>query len=395
MKSSIVKVLVLSGLLSPVAFSLSLYDMAPPVGLPESYDVRYNAHIGMGYDDNLNSTHRNPDGGAFVNFGVGASYSDQESADRISYSVNLGGRLYDDRANDSDQEFFTESSLKFALTHAFGAGSSFSTNLSLSYRPEPDYSNGISAARAQGECFNWYMNNAYTRAIDTRWSWTANLAYSGNLYTDSAYYVDDRQYLSGGLSFAYRASTLTTYNITTSASYDFRDYGNDSQNIYVTGGVNHALSPIASVYASAGVQVKFVDGETNLYPTIRVGYRRKLTEGLSTVAYVSLKNENVNTHRFGADYLSDLAWRVGAQLNYQLSHRVSFSGGAALLSSNYTKGRGALNDATETTWTCNIGMNYRITEQLTSHLSYNFTDANESAGDYTRNVVSAGVSYEF
>ncbi len=395
MKSLILKSLALGGVLSPAAFALSLYDTAPPIGLPESYAIRYNANLSAGYDDNLNSSSDNKKGGGFVRFGFGGSASDQESVTRMHYTFRVGGKLYDENAYGTNQQFFSESSLSASLSHSFGAGSVYTAAFSLSYTPEPDYANGISAAASQGECLNWNLSNSYSRAIDSRWSWSANLGYSGNIYTQSEYKHDDRQYLTGGMSLNYRHSTLTSYNLSASGSYDFRDAGYNSQNINLTAGVNHSLSPVSSVNASLGTQVKFIDGDVNLYPTVRMGYNRKLTEGLSVSSYLSLYNENVNTYRQGGgNYLSDLALRVGANMTYVLTPTVSFNFGLSLLSSQYSDGEG-MQDSSETTWTVTAGMSYRLTERITSNVSYTFTDANEDAGSYQRNVVSAGLNYAF
>ncbi len=399
MKSLYIKALALSGLLSPAAFGLSLYDTAPPIGLPESYAVRYSASVNFGYDDNLNSSSRNKEGGAFAGFNLGASYSDQDSITRMGYNLSLGGRIYSDEAANTNQNLFSESSLRASLSHSFGAGSVYSAHLSLSYKPEPDYGNGISASRARGECLNWAFNNSYSRSIDSRWSWNVNASYSGNIYSQSEYQTDNREYLSGGAGLVYRASTLTSYNLSVSGSYDFRDYGYNSQNIHTTLGISHALTPVSSMSASVGAQLKFIDGETNLYPTLRLGYNRRLSEGLSVSSYVSFYNENVDTYRGtyrgrSVNYLSDMACRVGADMNYVLSPKVSFQFGASLLSSRYSKGQG-IGDTNETTWTAHVGMSYRLSERVSTSLRYNYTDANKAAWDYTRNVVTASCSYAF
>ncbi len=395
MKSYFIKAMVVAGVLAPAACGLSLYDTAPAIGLPESHAVRYNVNVNFGYDDNLNSSSRHKEGGAFAGFSVGASYSEQESITRVSYNLSLGGRLYSDKAANTDQNLFSQSSLSASLSHSFGAGSVYSASLSLSYKPEPDYANGISSARDQGECLNWAFNNSYSKSIDSRWSWNVGANYSGNVYSQSVYQWDNREYLTGSLGLVYRKSMQTSYNLTASGSYDFREYGYNSQNITVTLGASHSLSPVSSVNASVGTQVKFIDGGTDLYPTLRAGYNRRLAEGLSVNSYISLYNENVNTYRGGnANYLSDMAWRVGADLNYVLTPTVSFQLGTSLLSSSYSDGRG-LKDETETTWTAHVGMSYRLTQSASAAIRYEYTDANRSAWDYTRNVVTVSCNYTF
>jgi len=375
--------------------ALSLYDTAPPIGLPESHAVRYTANMSAGYDDNLNSTSgARRKGGSFIRFGVGASYADYESVDKISYSAHIGGALYNKTAQGTDQRLFSDIGLSASLTHSFSAASVYSLHASLSYRPEPDYANGISAARTQGDCLNWSISNAYSQSIDSRWSWTATAGYSGNIYSNSTYQVDDRQYLNTGLSLNFRYSTLTTYSANVSYRYDMRRCGFDSENLYLTGTVSHSIDAVSSFSLTAGAQIKFIDGQNKVYPNLRGAYRRTLAEGLSISAYVSFDNENVDTYNRQGNYRSDETWRVGTDFQYRFSPKVSFSFGASLLSSSYSNGTNGLGNRDRTTWTAHAGMSYVFTSSLTGSVNYNYT-RQSGAYDYHRNIVSAGVSYAF
>lgn len=394
MKSSFLKALVLCGVLSPAATALSLYDTAPPIGLPESYAVRYTANLSVGHDDNLNSSSSNRKSGNFVRFGVGASYANYESVNKIQYNVHIGGALYNKTAQGTDERLFSDIGLSASLTHSFSAMSVYSVHASLSYRPEPDYSNGISAPRSQGDCLNWSLSNSYSQSIDSRWSWTANAGYSGNVYTNSIYQADDRQYLNAGLSLNFRASTLTTYSGNVNYRYDFRRYGLDSENIYLTGTVSHSINAISSFTLTAGAQLKFIDGGSRVYPNLRGAYRRQLTEGLSVSAYVSFDNENVDTYNGWGNYRSDETWRVGTDFTYAFSPKVSFSFGASLLSSSYSRGTNSLGNEDRTTWTVHAGMSYKFTNHLTGSVNYSYTKQN-GWYDYHRNIISTGVSYAF
>ena len=389
------KSLVLCGVLSPAAMALSLYDTAPPIGLPESHAVRYTASMSAGYDDNLNSTSGSDrKGGGFIRFGVGASYADYESVDKVNYSAHIGGTLYNKTAQGTDQRLFSDIGLSGSLTHSFSAASVYSLHASLSYRPEPDYANGISAARTQGDCLNWSVSNAYSQSIDSRWSWTATAGYSGNIYSNSVYQVDDRQYVNTGLSLNFRYSSLTTYSANASYRYDLRRYGFDSENLYLTGTVSRSIDAVSSFSLTAGAQVKFIDGQCKAYPNLRGAYRRTLSEGLSVSAYVSFDNENVDTYNRQGNYRSNETWRVGTDFQYRFSPKVSFSFGASLLSSSYSDGTNGLGNRERTTWTAHVGMSYAFTSSLSGNVNYNYT-RQSGAYDYHRNVVSAGVSYAF
>ncbi len=381
---------------APAAFAISLYDTAPPVGMLQSHAIRYSAHATVGYDDNLNSSPTNQDDGFFTSLGVGASYSDQESATRISYNANLGVRVYDKSAEGSSRELFSDCSLSASLSHSFSAGSVYTTSLSVSFTPDLNLADSISAAYTQGEAFRWTWSNAYSRSIDSRWSWTASASYSGSVYTSNAYQSDDRQYLTGGLTLSYRASMLTTYGISSTFTHDFRRDGENSENVYLNLSVSHSLTPISSVYATAGTQLKCVASRTDLYPNLRVGYRRVISEGMNANLYLSYDNENVSTGRNASSmYLSDQTIRAGASLDYRMTHKVSFFVDASILSNEYSKHTGGAQDKSERTWVLSTGMRYMFTKNLTGLINYQFTSSDKQWGDYHRNKVSTGVSYSF
>lgn len=398
MKSRFYKLAVLACLLSPAVSGMSLYDMAPPIGIPETYALRYTANVGVGYDDNVNSSSINKTGSVVLRAGLGASGADNESVDKVSYNAHVGASWYAKKANSSDANWFSDTSLGASLSHAFGGGSVYSTNISLGYKPEPDYSNGISAARSQGDCFNWSWTNSYSRPIDSRWAWNASLSTSGNIYSESDYRTDNRQYLSGGLGLSYKSGDRVTYGLNASYKYDFREYGYDSDNVYLTLSVNRSIDAISSCSLSLGTQMKRVDGnDASWYPTVRAAYNRSLAEGLSCSLYVSLDNENIDTYSrtANANYFSDLTWRVGANFTYRLSPLVSFYTGGSLISQNYSRGTNGLQNRDCVTWQAHVGMGYVFTESLRGDLRYGFTQANRDGGDYDRQTVDCSLVYTF
>ncbi len=402
MKAVYVQALLLSGCLAPSVAAMSLYDLAPPIGVPESHLAQYSVSFSAGYDDNVNSAsrHSDQDDGGFISFGVSGSYSDQESAQRISYSANIGGQLYDKDAQGTDKRMFSNCSLSASLSRALGALSNYSTSLSLSYQPEPDYANGISSARTQGDCFTWGWSHSFSRAIDSRWSWSLNGSYSGSRYTEQLYQIDNRWYLGGGASLSYRQTALTSYSLNASYSYAAREEGYNSDNVYLTLGISHSLSPVSSCSASFGTQYKVTGGENSFYPTINLGYNRSLTSGLSAQVYVAYSNENVNTYRYNGqgghvNYLSDGSFRYGTSLSYALSHKVTFTGSISLINSHYSKSTAGAANRDELTWETSLGMSYRFTEKLSGNVTWSHTEASRDAGDYSRNVISSGVSYSF
>ena len=400
MKSYFYKSLLLSCAVAASAGAISLYDMAPSVGLPESHAIKYNVYGRLGYDSNPStSSYSSKGASAYVSGGIGASYADFESVDKISYNVSIGATRYLESSTTEDKEMFADCRLSASLVHAFTSRSSYSGSLSVSYSPEPEYASGISAARRQGDTLNWSFNNSYNQSIDSRLSWNVNGSYSGNVYGEKEYQSDDRQYLNAGVGLSYRSSELLSYSANASYRYDMRQEGYNSNNLTLSVGFNRSLDPVSSCHGSIGLQTKYVSGKSMLTPNLNLGYNRKVAEGLNMNAYLTLSNENVDTYRgVGMNYLSDVTWRMGVSCSYVLSPDVSFSFGVSVMRSQYSEGTGRLRDETNTTINPTLGFTYRFSETLVGNVNYQYTwyDTDRTGSDgYTRHNVSTGLTYNF
>ena len=400
MKPRFYTAVLLAGLFAGSADAFSLYDAAPSVGLPQSHAVKYNSYVRLGYDTNMNASYYDKTASSYVNAGVGASYADFESTDKISYRLNLGATKYFKEAQrGSGRTMYADCGLSGSIVHSLSARSTYMASLSLTYCPEPDYATGISASRRQGDCFYWAFSNSYNQAIDARWSWNVSASYSGNLYSETEYQYDDRQYFSCAAGLNYRASEVISYNTRLLYRYDMRDMGYNANNYTFTVGFSHSLDPVSSWSGSFGLQTKRIYKETILSPNVYIGYNRKVAEGLSLNAYTSLSNENVDTYRINGNYLSDLTWRVGVTGTYVLSPDVSYSFGLSLMQSNYARGTRGLADYTTTSLNPTVGMNYRFSSDLVGTINYSYTKySSDNAGvshGYDRHNISTGLTYTF
>ncbi len=312
MKSNFYKAVLLAGLFAGSAHAFSLYDTAPSVGLPQSHAIKYNTYVRLGYDSNMDSSYSDETASCYVNAGLGASYADFESVNKISYNFNIGATKYLKESEGSGKSMYADCGLSASIAHSISARSTYMASLSLTYSPEPDYASGISASRRQGDCLYWAFNNSYNQSIDARWSWNVSAGYSGNLYSETEYQSDDRQYLNCGAGLNYRSSELLSYQVNLSYRFDMRDVGYNSDNYTVTIGFTRSLDPVSSCSGSLGLQTKQIHGDVILSPNLHLGYNRKVTEGLSMNTYLSLSNENVDTYRVNGNYLSDMTWRLGA-----------------------------------------------------------------------------------
>ena len=403
MRSMFLKALCLSALLAGGGWALSLYDTAPAIGLPVSQAVKYSLTARVGYNDNINSTSNYKQRSIYTGANLGASYADYESSTKTHYNASLGATYYFKRAYSSNQKWFSDTRVSGGLTHNFNERCTNNLQASLSYQPEPDYSNGMSASRAQGDCFNWSLSDSITRSIDSRWNWSLNASYTGNFYTKKVYEYDDRQYIHGGASLSVRTSELVSYSLSLTYRKDLKKsgYGYNSDNFYATLGTNRSLTPYSSMNLNIGVQQKYIHREKILTPTLRAGYNRKVMEGFSLNFYASLDNENVDTYRGAVgSYLSDPTWRVGFNGSYTWSPDLSLTFGCSYYSSNYKRGENKMEDYNSYSVNPTIGVSFRITDSLRGNLHYTYTVSNSSysysrGNKYYRNNVSFSTTYTF
>ena len=405
MRSVFLKALCLSALLAGGGWAMSLYDTAPAIGLPVSQAVKYTLSARVGYDDNSNGSYRKKSPSTYTGANFGASYSDFESTTKTHYNLSLGATYYFKRAYSTNKKWFSDTSASGGITHSFSDRCTYSLNASVSYQPEPDYANGMSTSRAQGDCFNWSLSNSITRSIDTRWNWSLNASFSGNYYAEKVYEYDDRQYLNGGATLSVKASELVSYNLSLSYRYDMKKsgYGYDSNNFYATLGTSRSLTPYSSMNLNVGVQQKVIHQEKIWTPTARAGYNRKVIEGFSISMYASLDNENVDTYRGSlGSYLSNPSVRVGFSGSYKWSPDLSLTFGCSYYTCEYTRGEHGMRSYNRYTITPNVGVSFRITDEIRGSISYTHTISNSSYGSYGggnnkyhRNNASFSASYSF
>lgn len=382
------------------AVAYSLYDAAPMIGLLESKAITYSASANIGYDTNpCGYASGKEKGHTYVNGSVSVSAADIESVNKLVYNANLGATYYFGAVDSSGREWYSDCSASARFSHAFSARSRYSASMSLSYQPEADYANGISAARRQGDVLTWSFNNSYKEAIDKRWSWSVNVEASGVSYSESEYGYDDRNYLSGGLSLHYRESALMTYVLSTSYQYEWRDKGYNSESVFMNAGFDRSLDPFSSISVCFGVQLKMVEEDSFVNPTVNIAYNRRMSEGLSMRFFVSYKNENVDTYRRGLNYYSNPTWRMGLSGVYRLSPDVAFNFGVSYMNSTYEKGEIGLVDETRTSWNPYVGMDYTLSKHTIANVTlryyYSENDYKKGGYHYDRWNVSAGVRYTF
>lgn len=403
MKSFFLKSLVAVSVGATSASALSLYETAPMVGFAESQSARYFASVKFGYDTNPQGTtnKKTRKKGCYVNASLMSTFADIESVDQLTYSVRLGATRYLGNATEGGgKKYYGDCNLDVTYTHAFSSMSRYTGRLHLSYMPEPGYDNGFSSAGMMGDTLSWSMDNTYSQAIDMRWSWNIGFNVSGTHYMESSYRYDDRQYYSGSVGLNYRASDRLTYISSVSFRQEQRSHGDNSQSVFGSVGFQYALDPVSTLSCSVGAQCKMIDGDTNANPTLNVGYRRRVTDGLSLNSYISYSDENVNNYnrKTASTYRSCGSWRAGMYGTYVLSPDASIVFGTQVMRTDYTKNSLGARDAERFTIKPSLTMNYNFTTRLQGHIGAEYTYYTYKCGTeakYNRWRVWTGLTYRF
>lgn len=401
MKSYFYKSILMCAVSATVGGAFSLYDSAPMVGLPESYNVKYSASLGVGYDSNVDWATRNEDASPYVSASVSARYADMESVNKLSYNVRLGIRQYTGLdSGTSTAETRGDCKLGFSMVHAFDSANSFSSSLNATYSPQPDYADGYSPAYCRGDMLTVSQSNVFTHALDSRWSLNGSLSFQMIRYSEASEQNDDRYYIMGGVGAHYRESSIMTYKVNLSYNRELRTVGLDSDRYVVSVGFQRALDPFSSCGADAGMAARVFSQKTTFSPCANFSYRRKLSEGLNARVYVSYADENSGSYMASQTYLENRTLRFGSHFDYVLSPDVTYTFGAAYIVTHRSDAtRGARNYDCDR-YELSAGMDYAFTQQLRGYVKASYsvlTQQYEGAAELSpkRWNVSTGVTYNF
>lgn len=402
MKSFFLKSLVAVSVGAMSASAISLYETAPMVGFAESQSAQYFASVNFGYDTNPQGTtvKSKKDAGCYVNASVSSTFASVESVDQLTYNVRLGATCYLSGTQNDGRKYYGDSAADVTYTHAFSSMSRYTGRLHVSYMPEPGYDNGFSSAGMMGDTLSWSIDNTYSQAIDSRWSWHVGFNVSGTHYTETSYRYDDRQYYSASAGLNYRASDRLTYTSSLSYRWEERTHGSSSQSAFANVGFQYALDPVSTFSATVGAQCKTMCGEQTANPTLNVGYRRRVSDGLSLNSYVSYSDENANNYSSlsRSSYRSCGSWRAGMYGTYVLSPDVSFTFGSQFMYTKYAKGPASMPDAERASLKPSVTMNYQFTRawqgSVGAEYTY-YTYKSNGSSMYNRWRLWTGLSYHF
>lgn len=401
MKSYFYKSILMCAVSATVGGAFSLYDSAPMVGLPESYNVRYSASLGVGYDSNVNWSPYNEDASPYVKASVSATYADMESVNKLSYDARLGFVQYTglDR-NSSTAETRGDCRLGVNMVHAFDSANTLSSSLNATYSPQPDYADGYSPAYCIGDMLTVSQANMYSHALDSRWSLNGSVSFQMIRYMETEERSDDRYYIMGGVGAQYRESSIMTYKVNLSYSRELRNKGLDSDRYVLTVGFQRALDPFSSCGADVGIAARVFSQKTTFNPCANFSYRRKLSEGLNARVYVSYADENAGSYMASQTYLENRTLRFGSHFDYVLSPDVTYTFGAAYIVTQRSNATHGARNYDCDRYELSAGMDYAFTQQLRGYVKASYsvlTQQYEGTAESSpkRWDVSTGVTYNF
>ena len=147
-----------------------------------------SASVRAGYDDNISTSHFDPQGSWFTNGSGTFSYNFGDARTQLSLQGGGGVTYYWDQIHDAagfdNQQYDINSSLALVMRHKASARLNFELNTYASYQTEPDFAIAFGLNRRSGNFF--YTQDRFT----TNYLWTPRFS-TATTYTLGALHYDD------------------------------------------------------------------------------------------------------------------------------------------------------------------------------------------------------------
>ncbi|GHC45148.1 outer membrane beta-barrel protein [Roseibacillus persicicus] len=386
-----------------VASGQGLYSIAPNDDeASSSLPLTYIVGASLGYDDNPTPLTDSDEGSLYASGFVQANWTSVTPQTTWDVFARLGVRYYFDdfESSDADSTNF-DARVGVNFTHRFSERLRFSSRNLLAYEQEPDYDYGLSNDRRTGDYFRYSSDNSVGYRWSDRLGTQTGIQFSGVQYQD----LDNSDYSQVAFrhDFRYRMSPATVVT----AGYKYAivdlDSGNDSTSHYLTGGIEHRISPESAIVLRAGAQITDPDnGDSRTRPFLEAALKSSLTSQLSTNLFVRYSNESWNQSLLSDNgrqtFEQSQTFRLGGKATYALNPQVSLFGGVNYILTNYDDQIiGADGDGSESLLNLNVGGSYQLSSNLYLTGSYNFTTSisDFDGRDYDRNRFQLGVQATF
>ena len=369
------------------------------IGADLIYDNNVNPSISAGnpgYEEELWS----------INPYIEANLTNVSPQTTINFYARVGANYYfeDSEASDADQST-PNIKVGFDYNHSFSERLRFSSRNYISYEMEPSYSYGISRARNTDPYFFFSTDNSVGYRWTERVGSYTGIGFTG--YLDDTGFADRKSWsLYHQMRYQLNQRTVLT------GMYRYEQWtgdASDSTNHFITGGLEYRLSQNSVFVASAGVQIRDVDGGDNATsPFFEASVHTQMNSRFSIRGFARYGMEDYDTVQYiGAniyEYSDQQVFRMGLSGEYKLSPRLTGFGGADIIHTAYdggTKisGPGSVTDDGRTSdlISVHLGLSAKFTDQLTGQCNVSYTDSGSDFAnlDYDRLRLSCGLSYSF
>ena len=395
-------------LLSSLVQGQSLFAENPSEDVTTPLPLRFTATAGIGYDDTFTSTDTSSAvSSAYVNAALGADYVNYTPKTSWKVGAEISANKYLKSASGENGVFYN-GRLNLALNHRLNERTRYVQNSYVSYGIEPDYSFSFTPNRAPSEHLFYSSDHSIGHRWTSRLATYTGFRVSGVDYHGGTDTTNNRRTFSFYNNFRYATGPNTT--MTANFNYSKTEASGsagDSTELRTSLGIEHQMSSTSYVNAQIGATHRDVDGGRSGYfsPYVSIAYNAALNNKARLRTYASYGTENYGTSFGTSTFDTNQTIRVGTELNYSVSPRLSLRGGVNYISYDYSDGRDTANatsiaDEDQSLLNPYVGFTYMINEQTHINGSYHYNSSNSSFSnsderDYERNRFQIGVSRVF
>jgi len=395
-------------LLSSLAHGQSLFAESPNEDITTPLPLRFTATAGIGYDDTFTtSSASTPVSSAYVNAALGADYVNYTPKTSWKMNAEVSANKYL-KSSAGNNGVYYNGRLNLALNHRLSERTRYVQNTYANYGIEPNYSFSFTPTTAPSEHLYYSSDHAIGHRWTSRLATYTGIAVSGVDYHGALDKANNRRTYAVYNNFRYATGPNTTMTANFRyAKTDASGSAGDATDITASLGVEHQLSRNSYVNAQIGATYRDVDGgRSNYYsPFVSLAYNAALNNKTRLKTYANYGVQNYGTSFGSSTFDTNQTLRVGVELNYLVSHKLSLHGGVNYLSYNYSDGRNPLTgvatrDEDQSLFNPYVGFSYQLNEQTSINGSYHYNSSSSSftnSGnlDYDRNRFQLGVSRIF
>jgi hypothetical protein len=395
----------------------------------EPLPLEFSARVGAVWDSNVNPTARGlgqDESLLGLNSSLTAAFVTMTPRTTLDVFGVLGATYYLDRPEaPGSQQFVPQVRGGFNYTHRFTERLRFVSRNFLAYELEPDLTRGFANIRQIDPFITWDTDNS------VGYRWTERFAtYSGFSFRGTAFGSNvpnqDRQQVTLYNQFRYQ---LTPQSVMT-AQYRYMTTlasgaAGDSSTHFFLVGLEHRFSQSTILVTRAGWQFRSSDavaGNDTSSPFLELALRSRINQQLNVRSFVRYGIEDFDTTRLAQlpggniglyDFDGRQTLRIGTQVTYDLSPRLSLFAGLDYVPATFEDGRFrapisglgpfpiALSGLSEDLVNISTGFTLNLTERVFANFTYSYTHSDSdfdtaiTQQSFDRNRISVGVSAQF